>query len=158
MLVCQNPLQRRHIHKRRHIHDGRHIKLLPHDSTQATWIHPHPHQRHHIWNHFRIKTQRKIRIKWGGIYRRQPQHIWISAVRTPSQRIPWKIINKRSYHQRKLVPGLWKHEWCPAQFTLVVDNFSVRVRVRVGVRVRFQLQTEQPHELRIIVNRRTIHR
>ena len=37
-----------------------------------------------------------------------------------------KRLNKRGYHQSKLVPGLWKHEWRPIQFTLVVNDFSVQ--------------------------------
>ena len=35
-------------------------------------------------------------------------------------------LNKRGYCQSKLVPGLWKHDWRPLQFTLVVDNFGVK--------------------------------
>ena len=35
-------------------------------------------------------------------------------------------LNKRGYYQSKLVPGLWKHERRPVQFTLVVDNFGVK--------------------------------
>ena len=37
-----------------------------------------------------------------------------------------KRLNKRGYHQSKLVPGLWKHKWQPIQFTLVVDDFGVK--------------------------------
>ena len=37
-----------------------------------------------------------------------------------------KRLNKCGYYQSKLVPGLWKHEWRPVQFTLVVDNFGVK--------------------------------
>ena len=37
-----------------------------------------------------------------------------------------KRLNKRGYHQSKLVPGLWKHKWRPVQFTLVVDDFGVK--------------------------------
>ena len=37
-----------------------------------------------------------------------------------------KRLNKRGYQQRKIVPGLWKHDWRPIQFTLVVDNFGVK--------------------------------
>ena len=37
-----------------------------------------------------------------------------------------KLLNKRGYQQSKLVPGLWKREWRPIQFTLVVDNFGVK--------------------------------
>ena len=35
-------------------------------------------------------------------------------------------LNKHGYHQSKLVPGLWKHKWCPIWFTLVVDDFGVK--------------------------------
>ena len=37
-----------------------------------------------------------------------------------------KRLNKRGYQQSKLVPGLWKHDWQPIQFTLVVENFVVK--------------------------------
>ena len=36
------------------------------------------------------------------------------------------LINKRGYQQSKLVPRLWKHDWRPIKFTLVVDNFGVK--------------------------------
>ncbi len=37
-----------------------------------------------------------------------------------------KRLNKHGYQQSKLVPGLWKHDTWPIQFTLVVDNFGVK--------------------------------
>ena len=37
-----------------------------------------------------------------------------------------KRLNKHGYHQSKLVPGLWTHDWRPVQFTLVVDDFGVK--------------------------------
>ena len=37
-----------------------------------------------------------------------------------------KRLNKNGYKQSKLVPGLWKHDWRPIQFTLVVDDFGVK--------------------------------
>jgi len=37
-----------------------------------------------------------------------------------------KRLNKRGYHQSKLIPGLWSHKWHPVQFTLVVDDFRVK--------------------------------
>ncbi|KAL7482246.1 hypothetical protein ACHAW6_007925 [Cyclotella cf. meneghiniana] len=37
-----------------------------------------------------------------------------------------KRLNTHGYHQSKLVPGLWSHNWCPIQFTLVVDNFGIK--------------------------------
>ena len=37
-----------------------------------------------------------------------------------------KRLNKHGYGQSKLVPGLWKHDTRPIQFTLVVDNFGVK--------------------------------
>ena len=35
-------------------------------------------------------------------------------------------LNKHGYQQSKLVPGLWKHNTTPIQFTLVVDDFGVK--------------------------------
>ena len=37
-----------------------------------------------------------------------------------------KRLNKRGYQQSKLVFGLWKQDWRPIQFTIVVDNFGVK--------------------------------
>jgi hypothetical protein len=37
-----------------------------------------------------------------------------------------KRLNNHGYYQSKLVPGLWKHESRPIQFTLVVDDFGVK--------------------------------
>jgi hypothetical protein len=37
-----------------------------------------------------------------------------------------KRLNKNGYQQGKLVPGLWKHDTRPIQFTLVVDDFGVK--------------------------------
>jgi hypothetical protein len=39
-----------------------------------------------------------------------------------------KRLNKHGYQQCKLVPGLWKHDTWPIQFTLVVDNFRVKYK------------------------------
>ena len=35
-------------------------------------------------------------------------------------------LNKYGHYQRKLVPGLWKYDFRPVQFTLVVDDFGVK--------------------------------
>jgi hypothetical protein len=35
-------------------------------------------------------------------------------------------LNKLGYQQSKLVPGLWRHDIRPVQFTLVVDDFGVK--------------------------------
>jgi hypothetical protein len=37
-----------------------------------------------------------------------------------------KRLNKHGYQQSKLVPGLWKHNIRPIQFTLVVGDFDVK--------------------------------
>ena len=37
-----------------------------------------------------------------------------------------KRLNKHGYRQSKLVPGLWKRDTRPIQFTLVVDDFGVK--------------------------------
>ena len=35
-------------------------------------------------------------------------------------------LNAHGYHQIKITPGLWTHEWRPICFTLVVENFGVK--------------------------------
>jgi hypothetical protein len=37
-----------------------------------------------------------------------------------------KRLNKHSDQQSKLVPGLWRHDTRPVQFTLVVDDFGIK--------------------------------
>ena len=37
-----------------------------------------------------------------------------------------KRLNKKGYRQSKFVPGVWKHDWRPVQFTLIVDNFGIK--------------------------------
>ncbi len=37
-----------------------------------------------------------------------------------------KQLNSHGYHQSKIVPGLWKHNTRPIQFTLVVNDFGVK--------------------------------
>jgi hypothetical protein len=36
-----------------------------------------------------------------------------------------KRLNEHSYQQSKLIPGLWRHNTRPIQFTLVVDDFGI---------------------------------
>ena len=36
-------------------------------------------------------------------------------------------LEKHGYHQSKIVPGLWTHESRPMTFTLVVDDFAIKV-------------------------------
>ena len=57
-----------------------------------------------------------------------------------------KRLNKHGYHQSKLVPGLWKHEWRPIQFTLVVDDFGVKY---VGKEHALHLQHTLEHHYKV---------
>ncbi len=34
---------------------------------------------------------------------------------------------KHGYHQSKIIPGLWMHETRPTTFTLVVNNFAIKI-------------------------------
>ncbi len=36
---------------------------------------------------------------------------------------------KAGYTQSKIMPGNWKHKWCPISFTLAVDNFGVEYSI-----------------------------
>ena len=35
-------------------------------------------------------------------------------------------LKKKGYHQSKITPGFWTHEWRPICFTLIVDDFGVK--------------------------------
>jgi len=57
-----------------------------------------------------------------------------------------KRLNEHGYHQSKLVPGLWKHEWRPIQLTLVVDDFGVKY---VGKEHALHLQQTLEHHYKV---------
>ena len=42
-----------------------------------------------------------------------------------AQELLEKRLGKHGYFQSKIISGLWKHQWCPIQFTLVVDDSGV---------------------------------
>ena len=64
-----------------------------------------------------------------------------------SNKLLEKQLNKHGYRQSKLVPGLWKHDTRPIQFTLVVDDFGVKY---VGDEHNLHLQKvlEQHYEIK----------
>ena len=43
-----------------------------------------------------------------------------------AQELLEKRLNAKGYHQSKITPGFWKHDWRPICFTLVVDDFGVK--------------------------------
>jgi hypothetical protein len=43
-----------------------------------------------------------------------------------AQNLLEKCLNQHGYHQRKVTPGLWKHDWQPISFTLCVNNFGIK--------------------------------
>ncbi len=43
-----------------------------------------------------------------------------------AQELLAKRLKEHGYSQSKTTPGLWKHEWHPVWFSLVVDNFGVK--------------------------------
>ena len=43
-----------------------------------------------------------------------------------AQNLLTKRLNKAGYHQSKITPGYWKHNWRPISFSLVVDDFGVK--------------------------------
>jgi hypothetical protein len=43
-----------------------------------------------------------------------------------AQELLAKRLGKHDYSQSETTPGLWKHEWRPITFSLVVDNFGVK--------------------------------
>jgi hypothetical protein len=43
-----------------------------------------------------------------------------------AQELLSKRLKQHGYSQSETTPGLWKHEWRPVWFSLVVDNFGVK--------------------------------
>ncbi len=43
-----------------------------------------------------------------------------------AQELLAKRLKEHGYSQSKTTPGLWKHEWHPVWFSLVVNNFGVK--------------------------------
>jgi hypothetical protein len=43
-----------------------------------------------------------------------------------AQELLAKKLKEHGFTQRKIMPGLWTHEWCPITFSLVVDNFGIK--------------------------------
>jgi hypothetical protein len=37
-----------------------------------------------------------------------------------------KGLNQHDYHQSKVTPSLWKHDWWPLLFALYVDDFGIK--------------------------------
>ena len=34
-------------------------------------------------------------------------------------------LEKAVYYEAAMTPGLWRHKWCPIQFVLIMDDFSI---------------------------------
>jgi hypothetical protein len=44
-----------------------------------------------------------------------------------AQELLTKRLKKHGYTKSKTMPGLWTHEWHPTTFSLVIDNFGVKI-------------------------------
>jgi hypothetical protein len=70
---------------------------------------------------------REIATKNGSIYIRAICGMYgLTQAGLLAKELLKKRLNKQGYRQSKLVPGLWKHDTRPIQFTLVVDDFGVK--------------------------------
>jgi hypothetical protein len=70
---------------------------------------------------------REKATKNGSIYIRAKQGMYgLPQAGLIANELLEKRLNKHGYRQSKLVPGLWKHDTRPIQFTLVVDDFGVK--------------------------------
>jgi hypothetical protein len=69
---------------------------------------------------------REKATKNGSIYIRAKRSMYgLSQAGLLVNKLLKKRLNKHGYRQSKLVPGLWKHDTRPIQFTLFVDDFGV---------------------------------
>jgi hypothetical protein len=55
-------------------------------------------------------------------------------------------LNKHGYRQSKLVPGLWRHDTGPIQFTLVVNDFGVKYEGKENA-LHLKHVLEEPYQL-----------
>jgi hypothetical protein len=70
---------------------------------------------------------REKATKNGSIYIRAKHGIYgLSQAGLLANKLLKKSLNKNEYQQSKLVPGLWKHETRPIQYTVVVNDFGVK--------------------------------
>jgi hypothetical protein len=70
---------------------------------------------------------REKATKNGSIYIRAKRGMYsLPQAGLLSNKLLEKRLNKHGYWQSKLVPGLWKLDTRPIQFTLVVDDFGVK--------------------------------
>ncbi len=70
---------------------------------------------------------REIATKNGSIYIRAKRGMYgLPQAGLLANKLLKKRLNKHGYRQNKLVPGFWKHDTRPIQFTLVVNDFSVK--------------------------------
>jgi hypothetical protein len=44
-----------------------------------------------------------------------------------AQNLLAKRLSKQGYHQSKIIPGFWMHETRPTIFTLVVNDFAIKI-------------------------------
>jgi hypothetical protein len=51
----------------------------------------------------------------------------LPQVSITAQELLAKRLSKHGYHQSKIIPGLWTHETRPTVFTLVVDDFAIKI-------------------------------
>ena len=132
-LPCQSPLphsknahsqtsvQQHHLHQRGQIHDHGHFQFLPHDPYLSLKLSNIPME---------IITEYHLPLL------AEPDGTIYVLVQLGMYRLPQtgllanvlleKWLNTHGYHQSKLVPGLWTHDWRPIQFTLVVDSFCIK--------------------------------
>ncbi|KAL7477035.1 hypothetical protein ACHAW6_002855, partial [Cyclotella cf. meneghiniana] len=122
----QNPFQQCHLDQRHPVYDHGHLKLLPqHPLAQPEYIrmsiHDTPDEIIIEYKlHDLLAPDNCIYIKiMLGMY-------GLPHVSLITNELLEKRFNKHGYHQSKLVSGLWKHNWHPVWFTLVVDDFGVK--------------------------------
>jgi hypothetical protein len=70
---------------------------------------------------------REVATKNGSIYIRAKRGMYgLPQAGLLATKLLKKCLNKHGYQQSKLVPGLWKHDTRPIQWTQVVDDFGIK--------------------------------
>ena len=122
----QNFIQQCGINNGSKVHDNWHFKFLPQLPAPASRIHQNQDQWHPTRNYQGIQTLRKSHIKQPHLHQGFKGMYGLPQTGLIANKLLEKQLSKQGYWKSKLVPGLWKHDMRPIQFTLVVDNFRIK--------------------------------
>ena len=112
--------------QRQKYHNEGNKRFLHGDSNQVSQIYAHKTQWYLTWSNQQIQVDGHFKPQWICLHQNQKSHVWCNTSRINCTRAVRKKVHQAGYHQDKYVPSLWYNEWHPVQYTLIIDDFSVK--------------------------------